>query len=329
MPFAPDGSFYFSVDGRDWSYRDPRNLSNQNRNDGLTINPDSQPFSNPLYDYSYGNIRDAAQALGISNINGLGEVQKILDYVRSGGGGGTAAQSEPTPKEDTTINPSYEPRPLDTSSVYTPMVEGKTVADQVGPDYTPNNETSGMDISSNLARYGTDPNVFGSDDFTKNMMQGYTVADMLRFVEGNPDVTFGSDRIKNFMYGGGIETMFGQDVVGDPSQRDYFGGMDYRAAKLSGYSDLAIRNYLDQNPNLLRDKNVKGGGGLYDEIDASLPKPIEPIPAKITTSGGTGLGSQSNASGIRFRRSESSRSGTNSKGTQQFNRNMRISGINV
>ena len=50
------------------------------------------------------------------------------------------------------------------------------------------------------------------------------------------------------------------------ASKDYFGHKDYYAAKAGGASDADILKQLDSNPNQLRGGNVKGGGGLYDQI---------------------------------------------------------------
>jgi len=50
----------------------------------------------------------------------------------------------------------------------------------------------------------------------------------------------------------------------------YFGDVDLEAARKQGFTDLQIKDYLDTNPSLLREQNVKGGGGLYDNLVKSL-----------------------------------------------------------
>jgi hypothetical protein len=69
---------------------------------------------------------------------------------------------------------------------------------------------------------------------------------------------------------------------------DYFGGVDYWRNIEKGYTPSEIKSYLDAHPNLLRDSNVKGGGGLYDQIvagkvdlpnSASQPAAATPTPA--------------------------------------------------
>ena len=38
-------------------------------------------MTNPLYDYSYGELRKAGEALGISNVNDKEEVERMLEYM--------------------------------------------------------------------------------------------------------------------------------------------------------------------------------------------------------------------------------------------------------
>lgn len=90
-----DKEFKLSIDGRDWSYRDPNNQQmierhdpdsrysgNSNRGREKT-NPHSYSGMNPLYDYSYGQVRDAAKALNIKNVDEKQEVDSILDRIQN------------------------------------------------------------------------------------------------------------------------------------------------------------------------------------------------------------------------------------------------------
>ena len=70
----------------------------------------------------------------------------------------------------------------------------------------------------------------------------------------------------------GISTKYGMNS-------QYFGAEDLKAARDQGFTNLQIKDYLDKNPSLLREQNVKGGGGLYDE----LAKSLSPTTAKATT----------------------------------------------
>lgn len=95
------GKNEFSVDGKSFDYRDPKNLENAQvgsrgdrgiRND-QQYNPNSYEFTDPLYDYSKGEVLDAAKELGIGNVNKKSEVKKILERIKSG-------PAEPEEKED-------------------------------------------------------------------------------------------------------------------------------------------------------------------------------------------------------------------------------------
>jgi hypothetical protein len=84
----------FSIDGKSWNYRDPSNtkysdghIADRIGDDGSAEdygNRNSYGYTNPLYDYSYGQTRDAAEALGINNVNNKDDVNNLLDYMRNG-----------------------------------------------------------------------------------------------------------------------------------------------------------------------------------------------------------------------------------------------------
>ena len=99
----------FSIDGRSWDFRDPRNQyeidrENTNREKSrVTVNPESKRMFDELYDYGFGRVRDAAKALDITNVNEQQEVDDILKYIRTGEGG----------KKDEDENKyEYKPTPL-------------------------------------------------------------------------------------------------------------------------------------------------------------------------------------------------------------------------
>ena len=87
----------FSIDGKSWEYRNPDNFNDgQDRSsDKPTYNRDASAMTNPLYDYSYGQARDAAESLGITNVNNQDEVDRIISYIQNP----PAAASE-KPKQD-------------------------------------------------------------------------------------------------------------------------------------------------------------------------------------------------------------------------------------
>ena len=65
----------FSIDGKSWDYRDPGNYNDSRGgrsgefSDDDDYNSNAYEYTNPLYDYDYGTVRDAASALGIGNVD--------------------------------------------------------------------------------------------------------------------------------------------------------------------------------------------------------------------------------------------------------------------
>lgn len=99
----------FSIDGKSWNYRDPYNQASKDRQrsgwegrgqDPGAINDNAQDFANPLYDYSYGQVRDAAKQLGIGNVNKEKEVTSIIDHIQSGSKLKEEVKQEPKEKPD-------------------------------------------------------------------------------------------------------------------------------------------------------------------------------------------------------------------------------------
>lgn len=99
----------FSIDGKAWAYRDPDNKPTRNptnRGDEL-VNENALDLTNPLYDYSYGATRDAAEALGINNVNSRGEVEELLAYL-----GGDRSMIETPSEPEPAPEPEPDPEPL-------------------------------------------------------------------------------------------------------------------------------------------------------------------------------------------------------------------------
>lgn len=88
----------FSIDGKSWEYRNPDNFNdgNDRASEKPTYNKDAYDMTNPLYDYSYGQTRDAAKALGIGNVDEQAEVDQIIDYMQNG----SAKEDEEAPVEE-------------------------------------------------------------------------------------------------------------------------------------------------------------------------------------------------------------------------------------
>ena len=81
ITFEPE--FDLSIDGKDLSYRDPKNTQTlvDSSDEEYEGNPNAYSMTNALYDYSYGEMRKAGQALGISNVDEPEEVEKMLAYM--------------------------------------------------------------------------------------------------------------------------------------------------------------------------------------------------------------------------------------------------------
>ena len=78
--------YELSIDGRPISYRDPNNPDMRETlvdtsDEDYEANPHAYNMMNPLYDYSYGEMRKAGEALGISNVNDKEEVDQMLEYM--------------------------------------------------------------------------------------------------------------------------------------------------------------------------------------------------------------------------------------------------------
>lgn len=79
----------FSIDGKSWDYRDPSNYNDSSSGrsgefwEENDYNRHSYEYTNPLYDYDYGTVRDAASELGIGNVNKQEEVDRLLEYIQN------------------------------------------------------------------------------------------------------------------------------------------------------------------------------------------------------------------------------------------------------
>ena len=109
-----------SFDGKSWNYRDPSNFVG--KRPGQTrpganygdddYNPNAYEMFDPLYDYAYGDVRDAADALGIGNYNKKDEVARTVEYLQNRSKQQEDATEEPAPE------PEPEPAPVTTAQDY-------------------------------------------------------------------------------------------------------------------------------------------------------------------------------------------------------------------
>jgi hypothetical protein len=133
-------------------------------------------------------------------------------------------------------------------------------------------------------KHGQSKDHFGQLDWEEAIKSGDYSSDYLKWwLDRNPGVL----REGNLPGGGGIYDQISQaaDPIPMPSSkwgksREYFGDADYVKARQEGFSDLDIRSHLDKNPDLLREGNVPGGGGLYDRIAESAEIPTEFRPSQ-------------------------------------------------
>ncbi len=70
---------YFSIDGKDWESYRKSVIDREDYGRGQQYyNPNDRPFAADLYDYSFGQVRDAVNSLGIRNVNRLDDIPKIF-----------------------------------------------------------------------------------------------------------------------------------------------------------------------------------------------------------------------------------------------------------
>jgi len=84
------------------------------------------PIGEPLYDYSFGQVRDAAQALGINNIKRPEQVEAVLNRIRNPVMA-QAAAPEPEPPAPTQT-PTYTPTTLPVNDPYAAAATQPTTA---------------------------------------------------------------------------------------------------------------------------------------------------------------------------------------------------------
>ena len=156
-------------------------------------------------------------------------------------------------------------------------------------------------------RFGQDAKYFGGEDYKAAKQSGFSDADIKDFLNQNldllrgPNVPGGSSEIGQLLKpaespseerqgdAGNTPYMVHQDPIRPTPQPDsgyqigtaaknpeiegsenFFGGLDYEAAKAAGKTDREVLDFLNQNLGTLRRGNVPGGGGLYDQIAARV-----------------------------------------------------------
>ena len=140
----------FSIDGKSWNYRDPQNtdsnpaaIAARSGDDGSAEDDWSQNakvYANPLYDYSYGQVRDAAKELNIGNVNSEEEVNQLLKQIR----GGNKSKAEDF--KDDFIEKKITPRLNSDTEVEIPTGDATAGDNSIASSIT---QRSGIDIAGN------------------------------------------------------------------------------------------------------------------------------------------------------------------------------------
>jgi len=149
----------FSIDGRSWNYRDPQNKDSNDYAIAARIgdngsaednwSKDAKLFANPLYDYSYGQVRDAAKDLDIGNVSSKEDVDQLLKQIR----GGNKSKAEDF--KDDYIDKKVAPRENSNTEVEIPT--GATAGNATAGDNSiasPIAQDNGIDISGKRNRVG-------------------------------------------------------------------------------------------------------------------------------------------------------------------------------
>ena len=145
-------------------------------------------------------------------------------------------------------------------------------------------------------RFGQDAKYFGGEDYKAAKQSGFSDADIKDFLNQNldllrgPNVPGGESEIGQLLKPAEEPRMAPVDSTpSDPGPKpneyqistaaknpdiegseNFFGGLDYEAAKAAGKTDREVLDFLNQNLGTLRRQNVPGGGGLYDQIAARV-----------------------------------------------------------
>jgi len=155
----------FSIDGRSWNYRDPQNKDSNDYaiaarigDDGSSEDnwsKDAKLFANPLYDYSYGQVRDAAKDLDITNVNNKKKANQILKQIQSG------SKSKAEDFKDDFIEKKITPR-RENSDTEVEIPTGATAGNATAGDNSiasPIARNAGIDVAGKSNRVDQDNSV--------------------------------------------------------------------------------------------------------------------------------------------------------------------------
>ena len=165
----------FSVDGKSFYYRDPFNpeaneqvRADRRGDDGSAEdnrNPNAYDYTNPLYDYSYGQVRDAAKTLDIGNVNSQDEVDQLLKQIRKG------SSAEAKDFKDDYIDNKLPPRENSDTEVELPSATSGDATAGDNSIASPISQVNGIDIAGD--RNSVDQNNSIDQDLAGSFLDKY------------------------------------------------------------------------------------------------------------------------------------------------------------
>ena len=288
--------------------------------------------------------QNVSNALGISSVNSMNDINQMLDFVNQGRYGSAAKKEEEAETKVDNPNVTQERNePTVSYSNETVEVEGTEGTNQQSHDKQDTSKT-GFD-PNNISSFAGRSDRFGMKDLKAAFSSGYSQGDVMMHLNSLGQINGDSG---GYLGGGALDQGLRETSMGkistqfvDPSYnaygtagwdrgRDMFGHFDLLANRKAGFSDNEILNYLDNNLDKLNKNQKKGvAGGIYEQLNAM--RPTEPIPPKSLMVGSSNLGNAGYADAVTPNRSAASSSTRSSYGTSQFNRsnfgNKRKSGI--
>jgi len=241
-----------------------------------------QNFGIDLPSIGEGGVEESQSVLA-----GIFPELKLTAGTKTTRGGRLGRQSLPVTPEVTFKEAAKAPQ-INVTQTASPVMTQNVGAPTSAP-------TPAVKIST---EYGQSPTFFGHEDYWKNLEKGVSQKDILSYLEQNPNVLQGANvKGKGGLYDqivGGkviypntaapapaptpavkISTEYGQSPT-------FFGHEDYWKNLEKGVSQKEILDYLDRTPDVLQGANVKGKGGLYDQIISGkviYPGATAPAPA--------------------------------------------------
>ena len=158
----------FSIGGKSWNYRDPQNKDSNDAAIAARIGDDgsaednwsknAKSYAKPLYDYSYGQVRDAAKELNIGNVNNKEKANQILKQIQ----GGSKSTSKAKDFKDDYIAKKVAPRANSDAEIEIPAGDATAGDNSIASSITNRNKV-------NVA--GDDNNVY-QDNSSKQKQAG-------------------------------------------------------------------------------------------------------------------------------------------------------------